>query len=370
MNAGLGTLTDLKTQLLNEALRSATTYDAALLALGKGVATRFDQYCNRKVARLVGAQYVTNADRTKVILDRYPVEVISQIEIRDSLDQGWVDQGAVNNVLFNLREEVGLCEFAGYLGGSYSRIRITYTGGFWFATDDAVTIKSGALALTAGATIARVAFDAAFTIAPQVFAALLAPDGGTIVSILPATPTAAGFDVRFAAPLPASGYTLSWIAFMGVSDVLQQASASVATNAESLTITYPTAFAAAPAVLCNLVAPDGGTIISAQPSAVTTTGFKAEFAAPVPAGYTLSWCAYAQGAISSLTLPSGATALPDDLKFAWLTQCEAAWQLRDKLGLSLAEGAESRRTLTLGQLQLVPEVEAILKNHIRYAIAS
>ena len=66
------------------------------------------------------------------------------------------------------------------------------------------------------------------------------------------------------------------------------------------------------------------------------------------------------------TQPVGSTLRPDELFLAWLTQCEATWQLHDKLGRSIAEGPESRRNMNLSGLTLVPEVEATLKNFIRY----
>ena len=208
MNLGLGTLTDLKTFLLNASLRSSTDYDTVIEAIGLGVAGRFEQFCNRKFFRTVGDLYVTNADRLTMVLPRFPLETVTKIEIRDDLNQGWVDQGTVNNVLFNLRESAGIIQFAGYLGASFSRIRITYTGGYWFPDD-------------------------------------------------------------------------------GLSQTIGD-------------------------------------------------------------------------------LPSGATLLPNELKTAWLLQCEAVWAVKDKLGISIGEGPESRRTVTLANLVLLPEVEAVLNNFRRF----
>jgi hypothetical protein len=64
--------------------------------------------------------------------------------------------------------------------------------------------------------------------------------------------------------------------------------------------------------------------------------------------------------------PSGSTALPSDLKFAWLTQCSHVWASRDKLGAGIVgkPGVASQ----LGDLKLVPEVLEILNGYIRFAM--
>lgn len=134
MNTGFGNLDILKRFLLAPALQLGTDYDQKLLLVGRGIAAQIEQYCGRKFARVVAATYVTSGDKTRIVLDRYPIESITKVEMRDDLATGWVDQGAVNNVLFNLREEAGIIQFAGALGGGLSRIRITFIGGYFFET--------------------------------------------------------------------------------------------------------------------------------------------------------------------------------------------------------------------------------------------
>lgn len=134
MNVGLGNLDMLKRFLLAPALQIAPDYDAKLVLIGRGVAAQIEQYCSRKFQRIVADTYVTSADKMRIVLERYPIETISKIEIRDDMATGWVDQGAVTNVVFNMREESGILEFAGSLGAALSRIRITYTGGYFFET--------------------------------------------------------------------------------------------------------------------------------------------------------------------------------------------------------------------------------------------
>ena len=78
--------------------------------------------------------------------------------------------------------------------------------------------------------------------------------------------------------------------------------------------------------------------------------------------------AHAPAAAAAAT-QAGATALPDDLKLAWLLQCEHVWKLRDAQGVSLAEKAGTSPALTLAGANLVPEVKAILDGYVRYSLS-
>ena len=69
-------------------------------------------------------------------------------------------------------------------------------------------------------------------------------------------------------------------------------------------------------------------------------------------------------------LPSGATALPDDLRLAWLVQCNAWFIKRDKLNLVQLAGASPDAAATVAALagrDLEPEVKTMLKPFVRYA---
>jgi hypothetical protein len=70
-------------------------------------------------------------------------------------------------------------------------------------------------------------------------------------------------------------------------------------------------------------------------------------------------------------MPATATALPDDLKYAWLLQCRQVWSTLDKLGSDiLITGSSSQFvTGTLSSLDLVPAVKQILNGYIRYQLS-
>lgn len=153
---------------------------------------------------------------------------------------------------------------------------------------------------------------------------------------------------------------------------VQQGRVDLTEGDESKVITFGVEFVTAPKVMITLVPPEGGVIISVVPQApITVTGCTALLAAPVPgAGYALHWIAVSSNSAGSGgALPTGATELPADLKLAWLLQCEHVWRLRDKLGTSVAETAKTAADMAgLASMQLLPEVEAILRHYRRYAL--
>lgn len=89
------------------------------------------------------------------------------------------------------------------------------------ASDDAqsswmpnLAVKKDTIPLSQGDTEKVVAFDTAFGADPQVYPIVIPPPGGDIIAVAlsgPADPS--GFTAIFAAPIPAAGYSLSWIAF-------------------------------------------------------------------------------------------------------------------------------------------------------------
>jgi hypothetical protein len=122
----------------------------------------------------------------------------------------------------------------------------------------------------------------------------------------------------------------------------QQGSVDLSVNDESKAVTFPSAFASAPAVNPIVVPPVGGIIIAAVPQSILETGFTAVLGFPIPAaGYKLQWTALLSTAAAPTTgdLPEGATAVPADLQLAWMQQCAHLWRQKDKLGSALASNS-------------------------------
>jgi hypothetical protein len=134
MDLGLGNLIELKRQLLAPALQGQTAYDLLIQAIGGGVAKRFEKQANRKFARVVNEVCSFPADRDHFYLPRYPLESVSLIERRDTIQSGWVTLDSSTIIQTN---DAGLIAFGGTLGVWWSTLRVTYTGGYWYDTSEA-----------------------------------------------------------------------------------------------------------------------------------------------------------------------------------------------------------------------------------------
>lgn len=146
MNAGLGSLATLKAQLLADALRATTRYDAQLLSIGRGVAAAMDGFCDRKLARGENVTLVCTADRVQVYAERYPLESVASVELKEDTTSGWVTQ---TGLIQNLNEDSGLIYWGTAVAEAYCQLRFTYTGGYWFdeTEEGNDTLPAGATAL-------------------------------------------------------------------------------------------------------------------------------------------------------------------------------------------------------------------------------
>ncbi len=133
MNAGLSNLDTLKRRLLAAALVPATDFDAAILALGLGVAGHFEKYCNRKFQREEDATFVCSADRDHVYVDRYPIEAFTQVELRTDLNVGWELQ---TGLILNMQETTGRFYWGAEISYHWAELKFTFTGGYWWRTTE------------------------------------------------------------------------------------------------------------------------------------------------------------------------------------------------------------------------------------------
>lgn len=141
MNLGLGNLIELKRQLLPGSLVPSSEYDSNIAAIGKGVAALFDQECNRKFARVAGEKDEFTADRRSWVLTRYPIEAVTTVERRDDMAGGWLGL-TINDVILQRSDAAGILQFGAMQGIYLARLRVTYTGGFWFdASEDATDVQ-------------------------------------------------------------------------------------------------------------------------------------------------------------------------------------------------------------------------------------
>jgi hypothetical protein len=69
-------------------------------------------------------------------------------------------------------------------------------------------------------------------------------------------------------------------------------------------------------------------------------------------------------------MPADATLLIEDIKLAWLLQCQKAWQVMDPLGTGMTKGGGDVALvgLSLAGLEVIPQVKQLLAPHVRYQI--
>lgn len=134
-NLGLGNLIELKRRLLPATMLTQSTYDATVTQIGRGVAVSFDSFCNRHFERVAGAVDQFSADRIGWVLRRFPVEVITSIEVRDDVAAGWIAH-EINSIVEGRDDEAGILKFGSTQGVHLSDVRVTYTGGYWFDIEE------------------------------------------------------------------------------------------------------------------------------------------------------------------------------------------------------------------------------------------
>jgi hypothetical protein len=118
-------LSTLKTRLGLELFD--TTDDVTLTNLLRHVSARFAAECNRTFDYAAGATYEFRADQIIIVVDRPPIESVSQFALKSSESDGWVAQSGVEYLLSPQRSVVELAEpldSVRHIG------RVTYTGGY------------------------------------------------------------------------------------------------------------------------------------------------------------------------------------------------------------------------------------------------
>lgn len=143
LSAGFATTLYLRSRLMPEEASGETEWDAAVAALGKSVAAKFDRHANRGFARVEGEINVFSARATAWTLKRYPVETVSQVRTRDTMDayttiaagEWWIDKAA------------GLLETRSTAGSQSDKLVVAYTGGYWLDPRDGTVMPVGATPL-------------------------------------------------------------------------------------------------------------------------------------------------------------------------------------------------------------------------------
>src|SRR5256885_43190 len=102
------------------------TDDPLLINLIKMVSARFAAECNRTFNYGENLVSEFRADELNIVVDRPPIESVSQFELKSSEAEGWLPQSGVNYLLSPTRSVLELAE---PLGDSRQLGRVTFTGG-------------------------------------------------------------------------------------------------------------------------------------------------------------------------------------------------------------------------------------------------
>jgi hypothetical protein len=129
-------------------------YDALLNAAANAVTARFDQECNRSLARTVNITHEFNAEAVEIPVACYPIESVSRFDVKSSETEGWVE---VTGVKYLLRKNC-VISLAAALGSWRQLGRVTYTGGYVLP---GATVGAGQVGLPADleqAAVEQIAF--------------------------------------------------------------------------------------------------------------------------------------------------------------------------------------------------------------------
>lgn len=143
-DCGLGTLGELKRFCITSSLDGASTFNEAMIAIGRGTAKAFDVAVGRKLKRETGAVEQFVASRKNMVLAHTPVESVTKLELKYDETEGWVDMtsGIASCLLNNLDGILTVpsdfwplsAQFRHDVPGLW---RVTLTGGYWYdPTDD------------------------------------------------------------------------------------------------------------------------------------------------------------------------------------------------------------------------------------------
>ena len=121
-------LTQLSTLKSRLAL-TITDYDDLLTNAIRAVSARFDQECNRTLARTVNATHEFSADETELRPPCYPIESVTKFETKPDEGAGWTEQ---TDIKYLLRRQcvISLSSPLSTLNSALCTSRVIYTGGY------------------------------------------------------------------------------------------------------------------------------------------------------------------------------------------------------------------------------------------------
>lgn len=149
LSAGFGTLEQIKARVLPAIMESydeGGEWDTDLKQIGLGVAESFNRFCNRVFQRGVSVAYDDEGGVRSFVLDRYPVESITALQL--TTGGGTTDE---LSSIYLVKPDSGIVELESYLGTYRDRLTCTYSGGYWLGVGETISANVEA-AIAAGVT--------------------------------------------------------------------------------------------------------------------------------------------------------------------------------------------------------------------------
>lgn len=131
MNAGFGKLDFLKRRLLLASDAATDAHDEAVLSIGLTVAGYIEGQTDRVFSRLAGATIEAPAVSRYIVVPRYPIESVAGLAVRRGAEDAWEEVGWA----YNMVRDAGIVSWIPQ-SDEMAVVRVTYTGGYWWAADD------------------------------------------------------------------------------------------------------------------------------------------------------------------------------------------------------------------------------------------
>ncbi len=110
-----------------------TSNDSLLTQAIQAVSSRFDQECNRTLARTVGVMQEFRANDTEILAECYPIEAVTKFEVKTDETEGWLEKTGIGYLLrracvISLTTPLSFVRELWPSGPGLARV--TYTGGY------------------------------------------------------------------------------------------------------------------------------------------------------------------------------------------------------------------------------------------------
>lgn len=133
MNAGFSNLATLKAHVLGNGLTAQTQFDTKLRNLGLGLAGLIETHCGRLFDYKSSTTDNFSADHLSWVTVRYPIGTVASVEVGQGYPRVWEP---ATSLIASVDEAAGLLQFKSLPGDHQARVRVAYSGGYWWDVNE------------------------------------------------------------------------------------------------------------------------------------------------------------------------------------------------------------------------------------------